>query len=1315
MDYLYINAIVKEVYKDLPCGCPFPAEYRRNLHSVLSGQDCLSNPEFPEVYSFFTLRAKDQMPVLVLGKVQKHTNSASVGRLTQGLGWAVDGKLLLNNLEEMLGADFYSEDEINETALRGDKFVLPKDRRCGLQEIPMTFSAEVKKAILTTVLLRWIRYEDPLRIAVPKNVDYRSYVFSAMKQIYSLFPVSLRARIGFCSYLPSAKNVTDCIGIGFIPEAMADSVTLCLDGSSRAACAALSSGTQNQAQDELIEYLACASDEERRIFLEEFYTEVETKDIFEITIRDYRAMGTMVGLRKLADSRNSQEEQIVQWNKRFFNSKDYEGGKLNPEMKRKLLKQFRETIRPEAFCAWFTRECGNGTVFDALDSAEKYYADNQPLADALWETAVAQLTERKVSYKDIYTRAARRQKELPFVITENGLNALFCKSVEEQFAALSAQSAPTLAVLENLKTKADQLLQYTEVRMIPETPRLQSGIREYMLQLDSRRDVLILRDYEAAFARLKDRPADNMEQTRNLIAEIRSLRESVAEKKIGGAEALLEEIGLQEQALEKKYNALVHRQLAAAFEQLKSKPAETVAQINAVLAPAAKLLSEIEKAAKIPENEALYKEVKAFITAKEEAVNSSDAQFQKIAGIFRSTSDYFQLLLALDKAEKDKLEDNHKATISQELLKRRPAALEAYEKAFADSFRTALSLANVAKLPDYVCGTIVRDICQLNRITMYCDRKQPAAETAANIEGALYTARKISGSCAVTVKYEGFPKDAGWYRDLLRLTHTAQTMGSPGDLENVFYELVDGGAYSGAELIPAVEMVSRCGMKFMKLFGCILEGKFRGCSEQQYRMAFERILAGSGKNAQDALEAMASKANALTGRDKTAYRVFQEFARAHTPKETAESGKIKKILLPVVCGMGVVILALTAAVVVLATRKPEPLPEPTVAITEPAETVPVETEPPVVYPEDFLFYGENKDAIGLLCGTDADITFASQEQKVADLLKAAQEDEELLTLILNRYTELAGTEVKISDEDSVSWEEYFFWNCWYYADKEIGLFRDAMGTVEPIDQVVSVIRLIHNDLQVPAAEEAPAEAAAGEAASAEAAAGSADEAAAAVTEEEAAADAAKAAPVMEDVKAAVIQAAAAPYEAAQAQLLELQQMQTLFGEDFCLNFDEHVKTVESLDLAKNPKFKVFSKHYNQFPGDTRIRIADAEVTWNEYVFWECWLLARRGDAIADTTFDGSLHADVEKLLLSIHRLIPEAEYPANLDALLAEQAVSAESSESRDTENTGEETAETAVMTDEALLLEEIYAGARGSFENTQMIYRVIFEGAMAQ
>lgn len=1335
MDYLYINAVVKEFYKDLPCGCPFPAEYQKTLYSTISNQDCLSNPAVSNVLSFFTLRTKGQVPVTVLSSVQAHTNSAAVARFIQCIGWTWNGAMMLRNLDEVLNAGFYSEDEINETALRGGRFALPRDLRSSRQEIPISMSEKVKQAVLTTVLLRWLRFDPPLRIGVPKNVDYNSYVFSAMKQIYQLFPMSLRAKAGFCSYLPSDKNLSDAISIGFVPEDMADSRTLFLDGSSPAVCAKLNCSTYSADLDTFIQYIANAPQASLADFFEEIYEDMEGSGDGEkmalITTRDYQNIGAALNLLTMD---GSLEQLIPQWRKRFFEKQEL----FSPKMQQRIRAQIRETIDPNEFCRLFQTQWRSISpdVFESLKAYREYCIGNQPLADALWETAVALQLAQKKTYTQIYSDISKRSKDFSFILDNTKQNQLFRQSVEEQLAALQGKAVGTVKDVDSLKAEAEKLNALTSARVTEDTSELQARIQSFLQELETKRNALILADLRMIFQDLKIRPDGTIEEISIRIAEAGQLKKDLAaHQHISGAAALLDEINQYHTDLANKGNDLVHAQLAARFEQLKAQPSENEAQIKVLIDTGNALLADIRKAAAIQKNADLQEKLCSFIQKQEDKIHSSNVKFQRIADIFRSTSQYFRLLLELDKADKSQLEEHHKQTITQELRSRRPATLEQYRNDFDGYFGKPLTLSNVAILPDYVCGLIIRDICQLNKIALRCSRTQRAGESAAKIEGALHTARSISDSCTVSVSYEGSQQDALWFRKLLRLSHDSRSMGDPQEFESVFYDLVEAGAFTGDELLPALEMLNRCGLKFGKLFKALLLGRFPNCSEQQYQLAYEMILLNTNQKPADVLEFMVSSAKKLDDRDRTAYRVFQDFAKAHEPKSSP-----KKLLIPIICGLGAVIIALIVAVVMLINKGKAPevpvTTEPTIM-----ETLPAETEPAIVYPDDFLFYGKDSGSIQLLYGTGASADFASRSQKVNALLESA--DESVSKLILSQYNNSHGTTVVIDDQGTeVNWDEYFFWTCWLYADSDPAQLQEALDQTAPIEQVLSILRVIHHDLPKPEAAEpvpeeteapaaaettAPAETEAAtaatevtEAAQADATKPSVQEESIAATEETVPAETVPPITVA-DVNAVITSAAMGPYEASQIHVEELQLILKLFGHDFQLSFERHAAQVAGLKLTENTqaaKYKHFMKHYRSLPGDSMIRFDDTgiEVSWNEYVFWECWILAQQsGVNIGENTFDGSLHAEVSEILTVIHKLIGQEEYPVNLEELLAAEASAEETEQTQPTEEIASDAAEEMPKSEEALIMEAILRDARAAFEDVQQIYRAIYAQTKAQ
>lgn len=1289
MDYLYINAIVKEVYKDLPCGCSFPADYSKILYSTISGQDCLSNPDITNVISGFTLRAKNQEPVIVLSSVRRHTNSASVGRFIQCIGWTWNSDLFMQNLDEVLGVGFYSEEEINTIALRNGNFPLPKNRCSEYREIPISMSSQVKRAVLNTIMLRWMRFDAPLRIAVPKNVDYNDYVISAVRQIYSLLPVSLRARAGFCSYLPSNKDVPEAIFIGFVPEDMADSRTLSLDGSSPAACNKLASGTDNTYLDTFIRYISSTSEENRQGFFREILKELEdsgsSKGITSVAVRDFQNIGVALDLMTIS---GPLEELIPQWDKIFFEKQE----NFTPVMQRRIRAQIKKTINHEAFCDLFRNRCRRpeSDVLSVLHSFRNYCLNDQELCGKVWDTAIS-LLEENMNSVEIHSLVSKRAPELEGILEETRMDQLLCCSVEEQLRALQAKPA------EDLQTVRDRIEEAKNLRTV-----------------------------------LQDAPQSQ------------------------GTAALLEKIRMYGQGMNTKFNWLKHVQRSEEFEQICKLPADTVVECQRAIEQAKKLADRIGQV-KTPtaDDQSLLEAVLAFIRQKEAFINSSDAKFQAIEDIFANTPGYFRILKELERADKSQLEARHEDTIRSKLEMLCPKTLESYGELFEEQLRKPLVLANVAILPDYVCGIIIRDICRLNRINLRCAGKGRARDTAEMIEGALYTAGKISETCEVAVAYDNEPVNSLWFKKLLRLTHDARSMGDAGEFKRVFEILAEKGAFTADDMIPALEMLIRCKVDLTWIFDDMIRGVFRDGTPAQYRAAYELILSSSEAKPQDVLDYLTKIAHQQSIKDKVAYRAFQEFLRAHAPRENDNGKK----LMPVVYAMGAVILVLLAVIIFMIVKNfigsKDPSNEPTTSPTTGVnETLPI--DPDIVYPEEFLFFGQEAAAIEALYGNE-ELSFRVRSQVVESLLDNA--DPELSATVLANYTANRGTTVQIDEKGTeVRWEEAFFWNVWYHADADSTVLMDVLGKSEISEDVLSVLRVIHHSL--PAQDFAPTipaetEPEVTEPAATEPAGTEADASEPAGTTEPvgttapAETEPAETEPplTMEDVKVAVTEAAQAPYAASMSYAEELILIRKLFGAEFQLSFQDHVDKVASLKLAEDPrsaKYQYFIKHYTSLPGDSVIRFSgiSREITWNEYVFWECWLLADRGVVkFNENTFDGNLHDDVVSILSLIYGLVEESEFPANLEELL-EAAAQSEAEETAPTEapqvteateavGEADETSETTeptdstepateatepviVLTAEEILLQEIFEGARTSYERAQAIYQVIYDQVKA-
>ena len=69
------------------------------------------------------------------------------------------------------------------------------------------------------------------------------------------------------------------------------------------------------------------------------------------------------------------------------------------------------------------------------------------------------------------------------------------------------------------------------------------------------------------------------------------------------------------------------------------------------------------------------------------------------------------------------------------------------------------------------------------------------------------------------------------------------------------------------------------------------------------------------------------------------------------------------------------------------------------------------------------------------------------------------------------------------------------------------------------------------------------------------------------------------------------------------------------------------------------------------PGETVIKFNEAgiEITWDEFVFWECWVLVQQGVTVVDEqTFNADLYAQVADVLAVIHHLVSEEDYIMDL-------------------------------------------------------------------
>lgn len=1215
MDYLYINAIVKETYVDLPCGCPFPSKFREYLRTYSTNDECLKAGAPSRVLTYFTVKDGEEPPVAILCSTEKHRDTVSVGRFTQCLGWGWGSDLIADNMDAIFGAGFYTEKEITETALRKEPFALPRNRQHGTAQLPLILDSEVKSAILTAVMVRWLRHEPILKIAVPANVDYDSYVLSAVNQIYALFPVSLRSEAGFCSYLPKNSDNLDRVYIGFIPEAQADSSTLFLDGSSRAVIAKLSKGTRRKALDLFIKYLSCAGAEQVRGFISEVFADVEGsgdgKVISAVAAKDYAVVGEVLNLLTLT---GGADVLVPEWQSFYANPEKY-----SPNMQHRIRCHISESVQPNDCAAYFRTLCENATtpasIFEQLAAFRDICTDAPTLSDVLWNTALELIQSKNISFQNFHRGAAAKKDSLQPILDEEKLEALYCLALNEQLTALKGKQLVTLTEIDQANAQLAQWQADTANCLTPGMRQLHADLSGFINEVEAKRITIVLGN------------------------------------------------------------------LSTRFQDLKARPAVSTSALKNQLASAATLLADVEKE---PETEAvcaLKAEVQQFIAEKETIINSSSSQFHQLRDIIAGSNDYF---LILERLEKEKngtagLDQTQISQIEAELAKKRPATITLYKEDFYHHFKKELLLSSVAKLSDYLCKRIITDICALNSVAVSYNSSRSRAENLTDISGMKSLAGKISKSCAVKVSYDGKELNEAWFRRILDMSHTRDTAGDTKEFMKIFKTLVSSGTFSGSDMEKCVQMFGKCRIKVSPLFEMILQGRFKDATEKQYKEAYAAILAQIENGSDNALEDMNTVFSRTADKDKTASRAFTSFM------QKGGSGGKKNKLIPIIVACVLVAAALIGGIVIwLVTRNNEPDPteppmvtDPTVAVTEPAPT------PEEIYPAVFSTTSRYGAVFAKLHAASPALDFETYSNTV--LLNVAQADEETRGLIAAAYENNSPISV-----EGASWDEYFFWVCWLNADNVSNI---PAALAEPNPEALNILRFIHTySLPEEVAETEPPT---------EAETVPAPEATEAATEAPTEAPTEPPKPTLTEILSITSGAAGAAYRIDPAAFGGLVQVQSLFGAAFDKSFDAHVEALEVLLTSGNQNQnlviqELLLNHYRTLPGDTVIRFSDSglAITWNEFVFWEFWLIAQNTpEQLNETVFNDQLRTDALEILDMIYNL---SEGTAQFPAPETNDAASGENAEASE-----EDVIAAAGLTDAA-------EQARVSYETAASVYRDI-------
>ena len=324
------------------------------------------------------------------------------------------------------------------------------------------------------------------------------------------------------------------------------------------------------------------------------------------------------------------------------------------------------------------------------------------------------------------------------------------------------------------------------------------------------------------------------------------------------------------------------------------------------------------------------------------------------------------------------------------------------------------------------------------------------------------------------------------------------------------------------------------------------------------------------------------------------------------------------------------------------------------------------------------------------------------KDSVSQLL--TQADEETKQKIVGYYVE--GTNDPESHD--LDWNAYFFWKCWILGNTEnVNLseaFADVKTDLSAADnEAAAITRFLQ--AMIPVAPQ-PSEPAADTEAenqqlSQEAAQTAADTANAAADPN--AGTTVSPPSTIEEILTACSDAAMTPYEEASSSMDDLLQIVELFGAGLDKPFTEQQSRLDRLFASSEANVNQLRLHYQTLPGDTLIRFADGEiaVTWNEYVFWEFWLLAKE-DAVVITSdsFNDALSTQVLSILRVLYTL-PDVALPSP-----------AQESQS---ESQSEVSVETAAATqDTDLDFTAVYEAAQPGFDQAESVYRTVVAQILA-
>lgn len=889
INYQYIYTVLNGNYVVLPASgtiAQIPPEAAGDVSrysTIFAGLAA----KLPEDFCYYTLKRDKKAPLLAFSKAQKKINCTSSANFAQCAAWDWEESLLRDHFDEILRFGFYSEAQVDRLA-EGDASVpaFGKGEAPGVTDfMKIDIADNALRAVLFGVFSRWLLGKAQVKIAVPESERerYSQYVLSAVREIYSYFPVCLRAEAGFASYVQAGKEQTfPRYSIVFVPESMADTRTLFLDGSNRTACELYAASTKRENLDRFIEHLAGLRDPAaRKQFLDKVYEELEKKatekDKASISARQYAIYGEAL---QLLENKGSFDEKAEQWLAFYYNRENY-SKTMGDEIDRIARSELNEK--------------------DLLAFAEKRVPDG---------TGIEQLVEGLSAL-------------LPLAVVKDGCSGALLGLLNKRLKACGDENAET--VFRALEKQAGWAA--TDAKSEYEAVLKDWGKK-------------------AGEIRLTKAAKDILATTAPSLPELQERTGRIKEEAQSGVVPFLNEELLSNfgKVLKEQQRKVLNEKAKNKLNAIAPVTGNNADLITARKTSLENLKKEIQTMDdSFADKQKWIESLDELISKEEGRLGNASVLEQTLTNQVMGKGSYFEMLAGLaEEEEKTSLGEEGSydrliiRNVQKKVVEKRPAGRNAYLSAYQSWAKEALSPASMGKQLPLVQNQIKADLKTMKAEPL----ELPSVKYADDLTDRIADIRKLFGGEKLVFRVNEENYSDREIRDVLKLeTKPCADEGGKKHLLNLCRELIRTGIFREVHFSRLGDMFVEAGMKRTSLLRAVTDGSMSGLSKRQseeflqaaHRDRVEEDKADEGTFVEELEKSVSDQLpDALYEACK---HYVDDYHRKHSGRKKLPWWQIALIAV-----LGALILA---AGVFFAVRmlkpKPEPVPEEPVATPSPLE------------------------------------------------------------------------------------------------------------------------------------------------------------------------------------------------------------------------------------------------------------------------------------------------------------------------------------------------------------------------------------------